>query len=148
MSINENDFADLIPKMRAAVELEHRKMAERMSWESNSVLVANSVGAHMKKTEDYQEKSLQILQSIEQNTANLYTVVDMISQSNDNQDKLIAIISEILMIAKAKEQAEADSLFKKAITAINDTVETAESIAKLYSWATMVYKIVTTTILK
>ena len=93
-------------------------------------------------------KSLQILQSIEQNTANLYTVVDMISQSNDNQDKLIAIISEILMIAKAKEQAEADSLFKKAITAINDTVETAESIAKLYSWATMVYKIVTTTILK
>ena len=36
----------------------------------------------------YREESIRSLQAIEQNTANLYTLVDLISKSNEHQDEL------------------------------------------------------------
>lgn len=99
---------------------------------------------HMEKTEEYQAKSLEILQSINANTANLYTLVDLISKSNEKQDEILEIITEILAIAKAKEKKEADSLFKRVMTKINDTVETADSVVKIVGWATTIYNMVVT----
>lgn len=99
---------------------------------------------YFEKSQEYQQQSLEMLKSINQNTANLYTLVDLISKSNEQQDEVIEIVSEILAIAKAKEKKEAESLLKKAMTKINDSVETADSIVKLVGWATTIYNMVIT----
>lgn len=99
---------------------------------------------HIEKTEEYQKQSLVMLRSINENTANLFTLVDLISKSNEKQDEMLNLISEILSIAKAKEKKEAESIFKKVMTKINDTVETADSIIKLVGWATVIYNMVIT----
>ena len=41
----------------------------------------------------YREETIRSLRAIEQNTANLYTLVDLISKSNEQQDELIEIIA-------------------------------------------------------
>lgn len=99
---------------------------------------------HIERTEEYQARSLEMLESINTNTANLYTLVDLISKSNEKQDEMIGVITDILSIAKAKEKREAESLLKKAMTKINDTVETADSIVKLVGWASMIYNMTIT----
>ena len=99
---------------------------------------------YFEKSQEYQQQSLEILKSINQNTANLYTLVDLISKSNEQQDEVIGIVSEILTIAKAKEKKEAEYLFKKVTSKINDSVETADSVIKLFGWATTIYNMVIT----
>jgi hypothetical protein len=99
---------------------------------------------YFEKSQEYQQQSLEMLKSINQNTANLYTLVDLISKSNEQQDEVIGIVSEILAIAKAKEKKEAESLLKKVMTKINDSVETADSMIKLVGWATTIYNMVIT----
>lgn len=99
---------------------------------------------YFEKSQEYQQQSLEILKSINQNTANLYTLVDLISKSNEQQDEVIGIVSEILTIAKAKEKKEAESLFKKVTSKINNSVETADSVIKLFGWATTIYNMVIT----
>ena len=102
------------------------------------------IAEHIERTEEYQKQSLEMLKSINQNTANLYTLVDLISKSNDKQDEMLEIISEILAIAKAKDKKEAESFLKKAMTKINGSVETADSLVKLVGWATAIYNMVVT----
>lgn len=97
---------------------------------------------YFEKTQEYQQKSLEVLQSINENTANLYTMVELISQTNEKQDELIALIAEILTLAKAKSKAEADSLFKSIMTKINETVDSADSLIKIDGWAMTVYHMV------
>ena len=97
---------------------------------------------HIEKTEEYQTRSLEMLQSISENTANLYTIVDLINKSKERQDELLDILSEILAIAKAKEKNEAETLFKRVMTKINESVKTADSIVKLVGWATTIYNMV------
>lgn len=97
---------------------------------------------YFKKTQEYQEESLEMLKSINTNTANLYTLVDLISNANDKQDELIGLISEILTIAKAKDKEEAESLFKNVMGKINETVKSADSMIKIMGWATSIYSMV------
>ena len=97
---------------------------------------------YFEKSQEYQQQSLEILESINQNTANLYTLVDLISKSNEQQDEVIEIVSEILAIAKAKEKAEAESLLKKVMTKITGSVDAADSVIKLIGWAATIYNMV------
>lgn len=100
------------------------------------------VEEHMEKTEQYHEKSLKILESINANTANIYSIVELIRASNNKQDELIAILKDILMIAKARDKEEADSSFKKVVERINVGVDTADSMIKILGWATTIYQVV------
>ena len=97
---------------------------------------------YFEKTQEYQQKSLEVLQSINENTANLYTMVELINQNNEKQDELIGLMTEILSLAKAKSKAEADSLFKKVMSKINDTTDNVEAMIKIVGWATTVYNMV------
>lgn len=97
---------------------------------------------YFEKTQEYQQKSLEVLQSINENTANLYTLVELISKSNDKQDELISLMTEVLSLAKAKSKEEADTLFKKIMSKINDTADSVDSIIKIVGWATTVYNMV------
>lgn len=91
--------------------------------------------------EEYQQESLRALRAIEQNTANLYTLVDLISKSNEQQDELIAIIAEVLTIAKAKSKKEAESTYAKVMGRITQTVKDAETLAKVAGYATTVWQL-------
>ena len=77
----------------------------------------------------------------QQNTANLYTLVDLINKSNEQQDELIAIIADILTIAKAKDKKEAESIYKKVMAKITQTVKDGETLAKVVGYATTVYEL-------
>lgn len=100
------------------------------------------VADHMEKTEEYHRQSIEILKNISENTANLKTLVNLISQSNENQDIILEILQETLTIAKAKDKEEADALYKGVVSKINDGVTTAESMGKIITWATILYDIV------
>lgn len=99
---------------------------------------------HMEKTEQYQEKSLQILEAINQNTANLFLLVDLINKSNEKQDIIIELISEILSISKAKNKEEAKSLYSRVMSKITSLVEDGETLYKICGYATTVYSMVST----
>ena len=90
---------------------------------------------------DYREETIRSLRAIEQNTANLYTLVDLISKSNEQQDELIEIIAEVLTIAKAKNQAEAKSVYTKVMGRITQTIKDAETLAKIAGYATSVWNL-------
>jgi NTP pyrophosphatase (non-canonical NTP hydrolase) len=96
------------------------------------------------KTQEYQEKSLEMLQAINQNTANLYTLIDLINHNNESQDEILELLNEILSIAKAKSKDEADTLFKKVMKKINDATTDVESMVKIVGWATTIYSMVKT----
>lgn len=83
-----------------------------------------------------------MLQSINKNTADLYAIVELINQNNDKQDELIALLSEILSLAKAKSKKEADNLFKKVMGKINDTTDNVDAMIKIVGWATTIYNMV------
>lgn len=117
----------------------NRKMQENIqSIEVDSIIPDD----YFEKTQEYQQKSLEVLQAISENTANLYTMVELISRSNDKQDELISLITEVLSLAKAKSKEEADTMFKKIMGKINDTTDSVDSIIKIVGWATTVYNMV------
>jgi Fic family protein len=89
----------------------------------------------------YREEAIRSLRAIEQNTASLYTLVDLISKSNEQQDDLIEIIAEVLTIAKAKNQAEAKSVYTKVMVRITQTIKDAETLAKIAGYATAVWNL-------
>lgn len=94
------------------------------------------------RSQEYQEKSLEILRSIEENTANLHTIMSLIRGSNEDQDKIIRILEESLQIAKSATQKEAETRVKNIFGKIHDTVESVESTEKLLHWVCLIYKII------
>lgn len=91
--------------------------------------------------EAYRQETIRSLNAIEQNTANLYTLVDLISKSNEQQDEIISIIAEVLTIAKAKSQGEAKSVYTKVMGRITQTIKDAETLAKIAGYATTVWQL-------
>ena len=97
------------------------------------------------ENEKYQNEIIRILSSIESNTANLYSLVDLVSKSNEQQDELIAIFADVMSIAKASNKDEAKSLYGQTIGKITKVVKDAEALAKLLPFATTVFEAVKVT---
>ena len=87
---------------------------------------------------------MELLKSINQNTANLYAVVELIRSSNEHQETVIELMGEILSIAKAKSKEEADSTYRKIMNKITTAIGDAETLAKVVGYATTVYSVVST----
>ena len=98
----------------------------------------------IKESAEYQKKSYEVLKAIEENTANLRVLVDLVHNSKENQDEIISLLSEIQIMAKAKDSEEAASLYKRVIAKIAGAVKDAETIQKLSSYAGTVFTIVQT----
>ena len=97
---------------------------------------------HVENIEKYQAQSVELLKDIRENTATLHALVELINKSNENQDQIISVITNIFEIAKAKSKEEAEINFKKAMEIINASVNSAESIGKLAGWAIAIFNIV------
>ena len=120
---------------------EHKDVNRQIHFEDTEIEPFLPDG-YFEKTLEYQQKSLEVLHSSNENTANLYIMVELIKQSNDKQDELISLMAEVLSLAKAKSKEEADTLFKKIMSKINGTVDSVESMIKIVGWATTVYNMV------
>lgn len=97
---------------------------------------------HMEAMENYQARSLEVLQAIEENTANLYTLVELINKSNDMQDDLLAILSEVMEIAKAKDKNDADSRYEKVMKKMTTLFKAGEVLSNFTGIAKFIYDIV------
>ena len=97
---------------------------------------------HREEEKMYWEQSINLLKSIELNTANLAMIVDLINKNNEKQDEIIAILSEVLEIAKAKNKEEADNLYRKTMNKVITFTKDVEAIQKLSVFAGTMYTLV------
>lgn len=93
---------------------------------------------HFLRTEEYQDQSLKIQQQIKENTDMLPTLVSLIIAANEKQDQVIDIGREILSIAKARDQADANTRFQNVLDMISGLNDTWEIGLKLVPIATAV----------
>lgn len=89
-----------------------------------------------------EEKQIELLEDIKNNTGSLVNMVNMIRFNSDQQTEIMLIITEILAIGTASTPEEAESLYKKVTGKINHTIESGENIAKLTTWATAAWTLV------
>ena len=99
-------------------------------------------GRALKSNEENQKIIIELLTSIKADTKNLSNIVELIHQSNENQEELIEIAREILSISAATDRADADNRLKKIIGKINDVVTNGEKVIKLIGFATTIYNLV------
>ena len=95
------------------------------------------INTHKEEEKIYWEESLRLLKNIEINTANLSTLVDLISSSNDRQDEIISIITELLSVAKETDKEKALSKYRRIMNKINEFSGDADLLIKLSSWGTL-----------
>ena len=93
------------------------------------------------KKEEYKSKVLETLCNIEKNTSNLNTVVELIKDSNENQEEIINIITELLMLSKETNQEEARSKFKKIMNKITNIKDSADTINQLVTLGSTIYAV-------
>lgn len=93
---------------------------------------------HREEEKMYWEQSLGLLKSIEVNTANLGTLVDLISTSNEKQDEIIKIITELLELAKETDKNKAVSKYKQIMGRIGDIANNADALVKLYGFGQLI----------
>lgn len=91
-----------------------------------------------KRREEYNQDVLSTLKGIEKNTASLTNIVELIKNSNENQDTIINIINELLLLSKENNAEEAESKFKGILSKITSLAEGADTITKLFTFATTI----------
>ena len=91
--------------------------------------------------EAFRQETIRSLNAIEQNTANLHTLIELINKNNEQQEELIALIAEVLSIAKAKTREEAESAYREVMGKITKTIEDVETVGKIAGFATTVWNL-------
>lgn len=107
------------------IQLENKKMLEKFN-------------AEQKQRE---EAMLNTLIRIEENTANLNTIVELVKNSTIDQKEILNIINQLLLISKEKDKKEAESKYKKVMGKIATLGENADTMNKLYTFGSTVYAI-------
>ncbi|WP_091013714.1 MULTISPECIES: hypothetical protein [Paenibacillus] len=64
------------------------------------------------REEQYKHDVLALLQGIEKNTGGIADLVKLVHSSNEKQDQVIELLSEIMSISTAKTKEEAETKFK------------------------------------
>lgn len=119
-------------------EISPSLFTESMIDNQELVEYTNPVYSLIEKTEEGNE----LLKEIKENTDSIKVIAEFVRESNLKQEELQKIVLSMLDIMKAKDEKEAEKLFKKTLRTINETVESVESITKLVTFAGVVYKLV------
>lgn len=83
------------------------------------------------------------LKRIEGNTANLITLVNLIQTSNDKQDEVLEIITDLFALAKEIEEEEVKTNYRKVMDKINSFTGDIETMMTLSTFGMMIYQAVT-----
>lgn len=94
------------------------------------------------KEENYKSAVLNALHSIEKNTGGIAELVQLVNTSNEKQDQIIKLLSEIFSVSTAKTKEEAQNKFNKALGKIQSLGTTVESVQTLVGLLNTVYNTV------
>lgn len=130
-SANNQDIYNMLASGNKPYNTIYKNMNFEDSFKMPSLIQRQS----KEELEIYQQQSLKLLQQITDNTAGIATLVELLSESNENQ----GLIIEILNIATSKTKEEADSKYKKVMSKIPSIINVAVTIEKLSSLAGTVY---------
>lgn len=70
--------------------------------------------------DQYKRDTLDILRNIEKNTAGLTEIISLIQESNENQQEVYSIITELLALAKESDGKELESKYRKVMKRISE----------------------------
>ncbi|MGF9853147.1 hypothetical protein ABHN09_16525 [Bacillus paramobilis] len=92
------------------------------------------------QTEQYNQSVLQTLEKIEQNTGNLYQIVQLLNTQTDKQDTIIELLTEVLAISTSATKEEAEGKYRTVMKKITTVTEDVETIQKLTGFAQMIFQ--------
>ena len=98
-----------------------------------------------REEQEYRENSLKYLKAIEENTANLATLDELISNGNDKQDEIIEILKELFELAKHTDKSKAESAFRNVMNRIHSFEGDVSTIVKLMGFASTLWGILQST---
>jgi hypothetical protein len=134
--MNDLDFSKLPPKNLPSLNYINKHLDDALK----SVQEAHEEKVAQEKA--YRNELISLLKSIESNTANLNSLVELIKQNVNQQDDIIEIITDILSIAKARQKEEAETKFQKVMKRITGTITDAETLSRIVPYALSLYGIV------
>lgn len=129
------DCSYMVKMARDAVLDSHKEIEEPI------IMKAEALVEKINAEEQYRNNILNTLMSIEKNTAGLNTIVELVKNSNENQDEILKIINELLLISKEKDKEKARTKFTASMKKITDLGENADTANKLYTFGTTIYTI-------
>lgn len=91
------------------------------------------------REERYKHDVLALLQGTEKNTGGIADIVKLVHSSNEKQDQVIELLSEIISISTAKTKEEAETKFQNALGKIESLGTTVESVQTLIGLLNTVY---------
>lgn len=138
ISLRFNDNFDYSEMAKMA---QNSVLQSKREIEKNARILAEMNIAKMNVEEEYKNNVLNTLISIEKNTASLTNLVDLIKNSNENQEKILCIINELLSLSKEKDKGKAGEKYKSVMKKITDLGENADTINKLYTFGTTIYSV-------
>lgn len=92
---------------------------------------------------DYQNESLELLRSINENTKGLDVVVELLKTNNKQQEEVLGLITEILAISIGDTEEVVESTYRSVMNKITSTVEDVETIQTLLGFAKTIYFLAT-----
>lgn len=95
-----------------------------------------------RKEEEYKQNILTTLMSIEKNTASLQNIVELVKDSNENQEKILAIVNDLLLLSKEKDKEVVENKYTAIMKKISNIGENADTMNKLYTFGTTIYTII------
>lgn len=107
---------------------------------SISESLQEELAEHHREKEEYKQSVLKTLQSIEQNTGNLYQIVQLLNTQADKQDTIIELLTEVLAISTSATKEEAEGKYRTVMKKITTVTDDVETIQKLTGFAQMVFQ--------
>ncbi|MFB0841802.1 hypothetical protein [Paenibacillus oleatilyticus] len=89
--------------------------------------------------EKYHIEMINILQKIEENTASIRAIVELLQNNSDRQEQILELLKEVISLGTVKSKEEADSVFQKTLTKIQGLGGTVESVQTLIGFLNTVY---------
>lgn len=142
MRDNHVSIQDLVknqPKQNLVYSSEINEISHELE-ESHKKLI-KSAEESRKKKEQYDQDILNTLRQIEENTANLTTIIKLIEDNNEIQGETYEIITELLALAMEKDKKVVEIKYRSIMNKIAEFTEDVETITKLSGFAIAIYNI-------
>ncbi|WP_134770004.1 hypothetical protein [Bacillus cereus] len=102
--------------------------------------IQEEIAEQYREKEEYKQSVLKTLQNIEQNTGNLYQIVQLLHKQTDKQDTIIELLTEVLAISTSSTKEEAEGKYRSVMKKITTVTDDVETIQKLTGFAQMVFQ--------
>jgi hypothetical protein len=141
---NTNDDTDITKyETRSLEEIQEMLISEMTyvipDYQSENMKVLEEIS---QQNWEYRQEILNNLKSINQNTAYLFDILSLIKESNDKQEEIISIVSELLTLPTFQDKATVKSTYAKIMERIANLVGDIENIDKLYKFSFIVLKLI------